>query len=277
MTSEMVEPRTALLPDAASSSSSSSSSSASPPPSLEKPVIWGILSNFLFLFGSVLQISTAIWDLKDVDDDSSDYAYDDDATAEWTPSDFTYYYLTVGGATMYVLNAVADLVQTCSEGGDNCWEIGAALSFGVGAVLELSCYTIFGSDETSPSYVTTMIVSMHVYLLSGILGGPICCCYCQPHRSPESLFIKRVSAFLFLLGALIDVTLSWLSDPAVLTLSQSALAWGNLTSTLTWLLAAILCVKVDCVHYSLLPCRGSRQQSRRAEEFEDESRALEID
>ena len=285
------ESRQSLLPSRLDSSSSSSSSSSSPSSSsssssseslLALPALsrladyakWGIASNALFLIGSVLQIIPAIWDLRVCrlygDDDN---AADDDDDESWTVSDYAHYYMATAGAMMYILNALADLAQARSEqsppagrlhAGGGRWEVWAALSFGAGAVLEFACYAVLGDDEEGPAYVATMIVSMHIYLLSGILalrGQGLRCRSCAGRCSSSSALVglfMEGGAFLFLLGCLIDVSLSWLSNPQLLALSPTILAWGNLASTLTWLLDAVLYVSADCILYSLPRRLGRR-------------------
>jgi len=253
-----------MLPEIFYSSSASPSSSSS-----SEDAKLGILSNLLFLVGSVLQVVTAIWDLRHYwlysnDDDDDDG--DDGKAWNWTLLDYQYYYLTAAGAGMYVLNAFLDLYQARSSGGDR-WEVWTALSFGLGAGLELACYVTLDDKDDPDTYVAIMIASMHLYLLSGILAlwqGMNCYCWSPCTATGCSAgVLTEAGAFLFLLGCLIDVSLSWLSDPHLLALAPSTLAWGNLASALLWLLDAVLYVSADCLLH-FLPGWSGQQPSPRA-------------
>jgi len=230
------------------------------------------MSNTVFLFGSSLQTLIGIFDLKSVYDDEGgdDDGAENDDDDDWTRQDNILYVLGIVGAGMYILNAASDYVQAKAWdregqgrfGSNPKYEIWAAITFGVAAVLEtITC--IFWTEDINLLQVNIYVVAMHIYFVSGALSliaqGMSCSFLCRSAWSCSCCNSKRViakifmdlGAILFLVGSTVDVVVSYLYEPAIGNLSPGTLAATNLLSSILWFCDALLYIAADCVIYSL--------------------------
>ena len=270
--------------DARSTSSSSSSSSSSSAWSCFSPsnrshadnmdMRYSMMCNGLFFLGSAMQTTYAIWDIRAVGEyegfDDDDAAPGDDG---WTSQDKEYFYINMAGMVMFMLNAAVELAWVRASrkyrpgegrfGDDPKLDAWSAAAFGLAAILEFASSISWTDDTPSPIVAHVNMLSMHVYLLSGVLtlkGQGMSCSLCRissiflcREESPTTLArtLMELGGILFLCGCSVDVIMSWLYDPEISNISAATLSWGNLVSALLWLIDSILYTLSECILYRL--------------------------
>ena len=202
-----------------------------------------VLSNLAFFIGSSCYLITAFWDRswyeksKGFDDDY--YAYHQDSITFTLDS---YTLISIFGASMMIFNAAFDLYlcvhMSKSSDIDSFYHkeilfpLLAAVSFGIAAIIDLRI--TFLSGELFNLKQST-IVSTEIYLLSAILAlmpKPSC------QYSTTEGHLCLIGDWLFLIGSLIDVIISYISDPDIVVLNGGILSGINVFSSILWLIDA---------------------------------------
>lgn len=206
-----------------------------------KDFMFVVLSNCMFFIGSSCYVTTAHWDLKwyigvqNSDDDY--YKYYDFSIKHFEMS--TYTAIVIFGATLLIFNATLDLTVCLNRAKsyevsvfhrDIFSDILSAVAFGLAASIDF--VTTFLTGNVVHLITTTSIVSAHIYLLSAIFslwGTPLCKCYTSEGR------LSLIGDWLFLVGSLIDVIISYISDPALIKVNDIILYRSSVFSSFLWL------------------------------------------
>ncbi len=203
-----------------------------------------VLSNLMFLVGSSFYLTTSAMDwkwamfLENVDDDY--YDYDDDAVYFELDS---YTYISIFGAVLMILNALLDLSQCIRRANtsgiisilhrDILSNFLAACTFGFAGTMDL--WLCFLSGNVLNTMNRSYIASANLYLLSAVLslcGKPMCRC------SKADGVLNLIGDWLFLKGSLIDVGVSFVSDPEIMNINSQMLSGLGLFSSFLWLVDA---------------------------------------
>lgn len=245
-----------------SSSESTSSGSSSSPSTLsllqlaepDYHLKSSIISNVSFLVGSILYVKTSKIDLINSNYED-DYAYDD-GYYDYDTKINNYRIINLVGALVFVFNASWDMYWCFGrerERKENSGEDDeedeiyrveekrsflSALAFGTAGSIDV---VVSFYIENYKIAVILYIVSSHIYLLSAILTLRATTFSC--HSIPAGLTL--CGELLFALGSMIDVVISYISDPELSHLNDHTLAeWGCLSSVL-WLIDACLYLFAD--------------------------------
>jgi len=223
-----------------------------------------IPSTVLFLVGSILYMELSRMDLID-----ADYYYEDSNDDDNDDTDNDYYenpyfnkftIMSIFGALLFVVNAIWDIYWCFGREREWKEKINAgyasddeeeneayhreeqqnfysALAFGTAGSIDLA--TAFIQDDDIVANIT--VFTSNLYLLSAVLAlkGTVLSCPSIPTG------FALVGDILFALGSLIDVAISFISDPEFLHLNSRILAqWSCLSSSL-WLMDALLYFTAD--------------------------------
>lgn len=155
---------------------------------------------------------------------------------------------------------------------EKLWELWVGCSFGLGAALELTSTLLpdllGDSDGSQTAAARISVVSMHIYLLSGLLHLPDARKELQKlHHGDTGMQLAASTSFcasssivhflsvsktaMFIAGSFLDCTISYIYDPDLVSesaLSEVSKAWCSLSSTLLWNICAIFCVIAECLH-----------------------------
>ena len=225
-----------------------SSSTSSLSENEEDNVRFNLPSNVMFLLGSSCYVALAIsdlrWNLKWGDDDYyyNEYYYSD----EFTKHRFSVYnFLSRIGSILLVSNAGFDLYG-CSRiakkfgisifdaelQGDSL----AAILFGCAAMIDLRGALPGASDAAGGMNGIVYLFSSHLYLFSAFSTLSTMKFEC----SSLPLTLGIVGDILFLVGSLIDVFISYISDPDIIHENEIVLLRFSLLSSVLWLTDAFL-------------------------------------
>lgn len=223
------------------------SSSSSDDSSEDDADFWDVLPDILFFVGSIIYVCLAGWDLIELDKEdsssSSNDGTDDDAT--WD----TYRVLATGAGLTYGISAVVELSATFQN---REWmdpkkfiaEIVLAVTFGIAATCELFAALLADDDHPEPGYAADT-ASVHIYLINAILSVSD-----QP-LSFSTVHLGLISAgnVLFLLGSIIDATLSYFYIPDMTDAMSHTTAWWSLASAVLWLINSVLYLVSDFLYW----------------------------
>ena len=209
-----------------------------------------ISSTTAFLLGSIVGLIISLMEIGQVkeyyddgyyddyyDDYYGDDTYnnDDDKVFVWSNTlEFT---LSICASVLYILNAAGDIYQCILIMKNNHHihslfhaEIAsdsiAALTFGTAAIID--AWSSFQSDDVS---ATVGIISSLIYLASAVSSLLDFCCECER----PSLTLTMIGDILFFIGSLIDVLISFVSDPDITYISPILLSYASLFSSSLWL------------------------------------------
>lgn len=213
------------------------------------------IANASFFIGSILYVWQAIWNLMydykwyggNDEGNDEDAEYDDDYVEPfWS----FYKVLSMIAALMYVANALVDGRVAVSEmrgkvgsgrfGDDPRWEIGVAVTFGVAALCDFLSELIATDDNEWPSYAAGC-AAVDIYLLNAVLvvSGR------RPQFTSLPKTLMSSGDILFMIGSIIDVTISFVNDPKVPTSRYIGLAWFSFASAALWFIDSILYILAD--------------------------------
>jgi hypothetical protein len=233
---------------------------------------FSIPSNLLFLFGSICYTILSILDLEweSNDDSAQDDVTNDDGqeeeeedTSGYLSTVFSFYvYISLIGASLFVLNALVDMSQCfflqksnfkkafCHQEFLAC--ASSALLFGCAAMLDLmnsisvNVFSRYGDDA---GYMN--IVSAHLYLMSAIcamMNTNTISIYSGTHE-----MLNVAGDIMFMVGSLIDVIISYISDPDIVASNQHILLRLGMLSSVLWVIDALFYLVADIffwkVHY----------------------------
>lgn len=203
-----------------------------------------LTSNIIFFLGSSLYSILAVIDIRWSDEDDD--------------QDFLYTVLNVMAATYFLANAVVD-IKRCShqakQNPDNTtssiwhrdiWtDFSSAVFFGIAAMIELCEAMPRQIYNPGGVHGALNMVSAHLYLLSAIFAieGFHCDWASQP------LMLNLIGNIMFMAGCLIDVIISYISDPDILESKESLLLNFALLSSLLWLANSIVFLFADRAIY----------------------------
>jgi len=259
--------QSAILPSPQSPLASFTSSNFVEPDLYDYHLKSSIVSNLLFMNGSIIYMQLSRMDLdyannndesNHINDDAYDGGYDYYADEKkWD----NYTILQFVGAIGFVFNATWDMYwcygrererqEKIDKGEESDDEeenelsradekrtFSASFAFGIAGSIDLVVALYIQNDNIA---AMLSIASSHIYLLSAILSLwastfsydsiPTCLALCGD--------------LLFALGSIIDVIISYISDPEILRLSDNVLAgWACLSSAL-WVIDACLYLFAD--------------------------------
>lgn len=242
-----------------------------------------IPSNVTFLVGSMLYLKMSRMDLVDAAYYyDNDYDYGDDYDYYYYDTHFNKYaVMSLTGSLMFIANAIWDMYWC--YGREKEWkkqiELGyesdneevneayhkeemrsfsAALAFGTAGSIDLGATFIKNADIVA----NITIVTTHIYLLSAILAlrGTSFSCPSIPAG------LTLTGDLLFAIGSVIDVIISYLSDPEISHFNDLTLAqWWSFSSIL-WFVDACLYFLSDM---TIIWYRGSCCSGRKARASDD--------
>lgn len=206
----------------------------------QKGLLIAVSSNLAFFVGSVCYCLTSYWDwiwyikTQYYDDDYYDYNAD---TITFTLD--AYSYVSIFGAILMIFNAAFDFYRYIHRFGNKSTgsllnnfvssDLLAAFSFGIAASIDL-IVTFLTGDVVRLVNVAS-IVSAHIYLLSAIFS-----LYGQPlfDFTLSEGRLCLIGDWLFLIGSLIDVLISYFSDRDIIKINGGALNGMNIFSSVLW-------------------------------------------
>jgi len=209
-------------------------------------------SNLLFLTGSLLFLWIALWEWIGSDEASSDNSVikEDDVTPadilEWDSMDM----LAATAPFMFLMNSCVDIMyafqvlrtdfQPCRFGDDPRWEIGVAVLFGMAATCDFLSAVIYVDEKTLAHYLPSSLAA-HFYVIMAIFalwGRDI------PDQT-ASMRLYQAADALFLLGSLIDVSLSYFRTSSTTSEMQLVLERWSVASASLWVVNSILYILAD--------------------------------
>jgi hypothetical protein len=224
---------------------------------MEDDIKFSLPSNVLFFFGSFCGVTLSVldlqWNLKWGDDDYYYYEYyysHYNASTKSLKNKFSLYScLSIGGAGLLILNAGLDLYRClCTSkrdhmslcGGDLRGDTCAAILFGIAATIDLRGAL---SSTGGPGGVNGVmwLLSSHLYLFSALSAMTSINYKCDS----KPVVLNLVGDVMFLIGSLIDVVISYISDPDIISESQNVLLRLALLSSVLWLTDAMLYISAN--------------------------------
>lgn len=223
-----------------------------------------IVSNISFLIGSMLYLKTSTMDLVDSNyynyDDDYDYNYDDDYYAGKKKFN-AYSFISFIGALVFIFNAAWDMYwcfgrerereDNIKKGYESDDEIeneacraeerrnfNSALAFGVAGSIDLVVSFCIQKGRIA---AILSIASAHIYLLSAIITLRASTFSCHS----ISTILTRCGEVLFAVGSIIDVVISYISDPTLARLNDHDLAKWACVSSILWVTDAWLYLLAD--------------------------------
>jgi len=236
-----------------------------------------------FFAGSVFFLWTSIWDLVTVKVQDDDYTSDDDNLLSFMDR---YDLVAFLGPFLYLLFGIVELVVAAkhakesrlmrlsgvgddsssyssdesrtvffSEDADH-WEVAIGLSMCLASVFDLlsSVQTMVSNEEIYEQYPDPSVLAVHFFLLEAILA------LWGREVYSRIVVVQRLGTFadvLFLLGCIIDVTVSYFPDPEETDddiVNQALVAqwrredWGSVVSSSLWLLNSIMYLLADLMN-----------------------------
>lgn len=206
-----------------------------------------------FLLGSIVGFIISLMSIGQVKE-YYDYGYYDDYYDDYN-DDIVFvrntllFTLSICASVLYMLNAAGDVYQCILIMKNNhhihslfheeiaCDSI-AALTFGTAAIID--AWSSFQSDDISAS---AGIISSLIYLTSAVSSLLDFCCECER----PSLTFTMIGDILFFIGSLIDVLISFVSDPDITYINPILLSYASLFSSSLWLSDAVFYVIADIV------------------------------
>jgi hypothetical protein len=241
------------------------------------PSLW--MSNFLFLVGSSLYVWLAVWDMRRESSYTDDAAgaVDDDAQSSQDGTTAVvgfwsrYMALSAAAASCYVIVAILQifpcivLSRRGSGNGDPgsvsntvSWSLG--LSFGCGAILDLLS-AVSGTMRDQRITNITAWGAAHSYLANAVillLGTSQPKADSNPATTPTSAPFEEAAVtrtlseqaeflgdYLFLVGSLVDVSLSYFYFSGNSLAMWKNIYVGNLVTAVLWLVDSILYIAAD--------------------------------
>mmetsp|Transcript_10209 Transcript_10209/g.11312 ORF Transcript_10209/g.11312 Transcript_10209/m.11312 type:complete len:357 (+) Transcript_10209:51-1121(+) len=223
------------------------------PSEIVEDLIFSIPSNIMFLLGSTLYTILSIMDWRFViaSRDADDDYYIDDGIVYFQLD--TYTLILICAAFLMILNAALDFSQCVytskqkeqrGEMSSMChrdiiFDVLSSLTFGIAAAIDFG--TCFLNGDVQRIIFIASIASSHIYLLSAIFSlsnQSLCACY-----NKDDILI-RAGDWLFLIGSLIDVVISY-SDPYIKDDISTVVYLSSLIGSGLWLLDAVLYISVD--------------------------------
>ncbi len=229
---------------------------------VEYDLKYSLPSNVMFLLGSSCSVALSVidlrWNAKWGDDDyyywEYYYAHPElfvSAARSLFPWFSWYYFLSIGGAILFILNAGIDLfrchriskIEEISIFDKNLrGDTYAAILFGMAATLDLRG-SLISSSESGGIDGFMWLLSSHLYLFSALstLSSMNYRCGSIP------LSLNLIGDILFMIATLIDVSISYISDPDIVFETQHVLLRFGLLSSVLWLLDAILYIAANVI------------------------------
>jgi len=235
-------------------------------PEMVDTLKFSLPSAILFLLGSTVYIILAVMDLRW--DDS--YYYDssqDDYPEPSYPLD-PYTRLSISGPLIFIVNAMVDFsrcIYYAKNTGlknrslfDRDLRAGTSsvIIFGLAASVDLWVALPVDNDVSASTMARRDMLAAHLWLFSALAAMAQLDYKCG--RTPVILvFVGNV---MFLVGTLIDVMISYLADPDLVTSDGYILLRLGLLSSILWFVDAILYLWAD-VHIIKFHCSKSEVPS----------------
>jgi len=253
-------------------SSSSSSSSLSTLDEMFRDLRFSLPSGILFFIGSILSLSLALIDLKWGDYYYSEEYYNaygdgdgvnDDADAAEDSIIFDpYTIISIAAAVGYILNPIVDVTRCIYYKKDNpklSWwdrdlryDLASALLFCLAASIDLwasipksKSGSNLSQEDVDAQIVTATLVSCHVYLLSAIAS--LMGLNCGSCFKGWPFALGFIGDMLFLMGSIIDVSISYISDPTFISFDPMILLKLGILSSALWLVDSVLYLLADFI------------------------------
>ena len=235
---------------------------------MTKNLEFSIPSNTLFFLGSSCYVATSIFDLNWLEKNPGYYSYDDDSKngVDMADDDGTYYdyeyfgfslynITSISGASFFVLNAIIDFYQcqynakeidfttsTYLRGRDILCDYMSAILFGAGALTDVASFLLSAHRQ-----VIAAIIASNIYFLSSIPALINIMNSCQLSSPPHGgLLFSMIGDILFFVGSLIDLGISYISDPDLISVNKTWIYGMSVLSSVLWLVDAMLYLAADC-------------------------------
>jgi hypothetical protein len=211
-------------------------------------------SNILFLTGSLLFLWIALWNgMENAEENTGNSSAiiedDDDLPLNILAWD-GYQMLSAAAPFCFLLDAVVDMryaFQLVRQdhapsrfGEDPRWEIGTSLLFGAAATCDFFAAVVVRDEDTLTNYVPSSL-AVHLYMLMAIfaLWGR------NVQGQTYAMRWYQSADILFLLGSVIDVTLSYFQMPGIDSELETILQRWSVVSATLWLVNSILYILAD--------------------------------
>jgi hypothetical protein len=212
-----------------------------------------LVSNLMFLTGSLLYLGIAIWDCIGNDDDTTDdnsiIKVDDEPSMhslQWNSRDMLaaaapFIFLVVSIVDMrYAFQVIQNNREPCRFGDDPRWEFGVAILFGTAATCDFIAAVILRDEDTMANYLPRSLAT-HFYVIMAIFalwGRDV------PDRTFRMRMYQAADA-MFLIGALIDVTLGYFQMPGISSKLDTILEHWAVASASLWVVNSIMYMLAD--------------------------------
>jgi|AntRauTorckE5430_2_1112549.scaffolds.fasta_scaffold05917_2 hypothetical protein len=207
-------------------------------------LIFSVPSNTMFLLGSLCYVMLSVVDLLEWEKSNS---LDDDASSI---SIFDHFYTNVGiiGALLLILNVAIDIcrcfnlyvtsqLSLCHE--DLRADISSAFFFGCAAFVDL--WVALPSHHSVRFDADLGVISAHLYFFSAV------CAMTGLAYDPSNtvVMLNFKGDIMFMFGSLIDLVVSYISDPDIVDSNQRILLALGLLSSILWFADACLYLLAD--------------------------------
>mmetsp|Transcript_5983 Transcript_5983/g.9072 ORF Transcript_5983/g.9072 Transcript_5983/m.9072 type:complete len:336 (+) Transcript_5983:344-1351(+) len=232
-------------------------------------------SNFLFLIGSACYIVLAVIDLK-----WGDYYYGDNENGyyvsneeeEKDSSKIDYYsYLSILGSVLFFVNAAIDMslcfyyLKTDETNELTLWhkdlrsDSSSAFFFGCAALMDLSRALASPPAEEPNEDASGIldIVSSHLYFFSAVCAMT----GLKFDRKNNVAMLNFTGDMMFMAGSLIEIVLSYISDPGIVAANYHTLLRFWLFSSVLWFVDAALYLVANCLFWSQIISSDEEQDN----------------
>lgn len=212
-----------------------------------------LISNLMFLTGSLIYLGIALWDWRGNDDDTTDdnsvIKVDDDSSTmilKWDSRDMLaaaapFIYLVVSIVDMrYAFQVIQNDREPCRFGDDPRWELGVAILFGTAATCDFIAAVVLRDEDTMANYLPRSLAT-HFYVIMAVFalwGRDV------PDRTFRMRMYQAADA-MFLIGALIDVTLGYFQIPGIPSEMDTILDQWAVASASLWVVNSIMYMLAD--------------------------------
>ena len=230
-------------------------------------------SNIFFLIGSACYIILSVMDFKWADyysDDGYYYKYVSNEEEEVSSKIDYYSCLSILGSVLFFLNAAIDMslcfyyVKTDETNELTLWhkdlrvDSSSAFFFGCGALMDLSRALASPPEEPNADASGMLdIVSSHLYFFSAVCAMT----GLTFDRKNKVAMLNLTGDVMFMVGSLIDIIVSYISDPDIVAANYHILLRFWLFSSVLWFVDAALYLLANCLFWNQIKNSDKEQDS----------------
>ena len=231
-------------------------------------------SNIFFLIGSACYIILSVMDFKWADyysDDGYYYKYVSNEEEEVSSKIDYYSCLSILGSVLFFMNATIDMslcfyhVKTDETNELTLWhkelrvDSSSAFFFGCGALMDLSRALASPPEEPNADASGMLdIVSSHLYFFSAVCAMT----GLTFDRKNKVAMLNLTGDVMFMVGSLIDIIVSYISDPDIVTANYHIFLRLWLFSSVLWFVDAALYLLANCLFWNQIKNSDDEVDSR---------------